>query len=88
MPPMPRPVVLASLAGIAIVELACLAGLPLPCALQMFLLTLFTLVLGCEAGLGLGVGEREKALTSSDAAGMPSPHGCEIIFTPTKFWSA
>ena len=76
---MPRPVVLASLLGVAAVELACLAGLPLPCALQMFLLTLFTLVLGCEAGQGLPAAEREKALTASDAAGLPLVAGALLV---------
>ena len=76
---MPRPVVLISLLGVAGVELACLAGLPLPCALQMFLLTLFTLVLGCEAGLGVAAGDREKALTLGDAAGLPLVAGTLLV---------
>ena len=77
--PWSRPVVLLSAAGIVAVELACLAGLPLPCSLQMFLLTLFVLILGCEFGMGLEVGEREAAMSTSDAAGMPFVAGTLLV---------
>ena len=67
--------------GIVLVEGACFFGFALPCSLQMFLLCLFVLVLGCEferrSALGGGgkgnesLETREKALTANEAMGMP-----------------
>jgi minor histocompatibility antigen H13 len=76
---MPPLRIVASLLGLCAVELACLAGAPVPCALQMFALALFTLVLGCEAGRDAAGEDREKALTASDAAGMPVFAGAMLV---------
>jgi minor histocompatibility antigen H13 len=76
---MPRPVVLCSLLGIVVLELACLYSVPVPCSLQMFLLTQFVLVVGCELGAGLSVGDREPAMTAGDSAGMPFVAGTMLV---------
>jgi minor histocompatibility antigen H13 len=82
-PPRLRPLHPASLSllGLLAVEGLLHHGVAVPGAAQMFLLTTFIIVIGSTWSLygAAGVGEREKAMTSSDAAQLPFFAGAMLL---------
>ena len=60
-------------------ELGCLFSFPVPSALQMFLLTFFILVIGCDMSQTADAEDREAAMTSKDALKFPVMAGGLLV---------